>query len=122
VRYGFPAHVQKLQAGDAAKIAVDGEFWRAVAKYEPLLRLINTVVTFLKGGTVPLSRVALSCVLIIESVGLNESVASAVKDAISKSVASVASNAHALAVLLCPAVSLDRLAAVRELLSCAGNR
>jgi hypothetical protein len=76
-------------------------------------------------GPLPLPCVALSCVLIIEYVyhfGLDENVASTVKDAISKSFASVTSDSHALAVLLDPAVPVAHLAAVRELLHCAGNR
>jgi hypothetical protein len=58
----------------------------------------------------------------VDHFGLDESVSSAVKDAISKSFASVTSDYHALAVLLDPAVPLARLADVKELLYCAGNR
>jgi hypothetical protein len=83
----LPVHVPKSEAGEAAKLPMDGEFWRAVEQFEPLLRLMNITVTFLEGDTVPLSCVTLSFVLIIEPVdhfGLDESVASAVEDEISK--------------------------------------
>jgi hypothetical protein len=58
---GLPIHVPKKQAREAAKIAMDGEFWRTVEQYEPLLRLINIVVALWEGCTASSLRRAVLC-------------------------------------------------------------